>query len=567
MTIYQVFTRLYGNPCTNNTPGGTLEQNGCAKMNGFTDAVLKRIKGDGYSHIWYTGLIEHATCTDYSAYGIAKNHPAVVKGMAGSPYAIKDYYDIDPDLAEDVPNRMHEFEELVKRTHKAGLKLVLDFVPNHVAREYHSDNCPRGVKDLGATDDTSLHFSTDNNFYYCWGEPLNTEFAGRREADEYPYLEQPAKASGNDVFNAWPSRNDWYETVKLNYGVDYCDAGGRSTHFDPIPSTWKKMRDILLFWCKKGVDAFRCDMAEMVPVEFWQWALKEVRKKYPKVEFIAEVYNPAEYRNYIHRGGFDYLYDKVGLYDTLRAVINSRQPAGSITSQWQSVDDIREHMLYFLENHDEQRIASHEFCGDAFKALPALVCEAFMGNNPLMIYAGQEIGEPAADAEGFSGLDGRTTIFDYWSPETLRKLHALPAAKSRKKNPLPLTEKEQALYDYYHRVLTLRESETAFASGLFYDVMYVNYDNHQGFNPDHHYAFLRRSEDQLVLVVCNFSDKEADMGVKIPAHAFEYLSIKEGSQKAVDLLSGNKHQLTLYPDGFAGVSVPANGAVALSIKG
>lgn len=565
MTIYQIFTRLYGNACFNNVQGGTIEQNGCAKMNGFSDKVLKRIKNDGYTHVWYTGLLEHATQTDYTAHGIAKDHPVVVKGKAGSPYAVKDYYDVDPDLAVKVPNRMKEFEALVARTHKAGLKMVMDFVPNHVARQYHSDAAPKGVKDLGEGDDSTMHFSTKNNFYYCWGEPLHTDFSPRRDVDEYPYIEQPAKATGNDHFDAWPSVNDWYETVKLNYGIDYCDAGGRSTHFEPIPSTWKKMCDILLFWAGKGVDAFRCDMAEMVPVEFWEWAIAAVKKKYKHVEFIAEVYNPAEYRNYIHRGGFDYLYDKVGLYDTLRGVVCRQQSAAAITEQWRSVDDIRQHMLYFLENHDEQRIASPQFCGDAFKALPALVCEAFMGNNPMMVYAGQELGEPALDAEGFSGLDGRTTIFDYWSVEKLRKLYALTAT-GRDGAGCALSADERKLYDYYRRVLNLREENSALREGSFYDVMYVNYDAQQGFNPERHYAFLRKSQKELVLVVCNFSDDNAEMGVKIPAHAFEFLGINEGSFPANELLNGEKHTISLYRDGFVSVCVPANGAVALLVN-
>ncbi len=578
MTIYQIFTRLYGNPCSNNVTDGTIEQNGCAKLNGFSDAVLRRIKSDGYTHVWFTGLIEHATQTDYSKFGIARNHPAIVKGRAGSPYAIKDYYDIDPDLAVDVPKRMKEFEELVKRTHKAGLKLVIDFVPNHVCREYHSDAAPQGVESLGAKDNTSWHFSTSNNFYYCWGEPLHTDFALRRDADEYPYIEQPAKATGNDHFDAWPSKNDWYETVKLNYGVDYCNAAGRSEHFDPIPSTWNKMLDILLFWCGKGVDAFRCDMAEMVPVAFWEWAINRVRKAYPSVKFIAEVYNPALYREYIHKGGFDYLYDKVGLYDTLRAVIRSEAPASAITEKWQCVDDIRNHMLYFLENHDEQRIASPDFCGDAHKAFPAFVTEAFMSTNPLMVYAGQEIGEPADDAEGFSGRDGRTTIFDYWSPKKLQKLFALGAdGKVRKAalksfehtdyagKELALTAEEKALYNDYRRVISLRESESALVFGLFYDLMYVNHDHSQKFDPAKHYAFLRRSEAQILLIICNFSDDEAEMGVRIPEHAFEYLTIPQGAFRSTDLLSGKSTTLSLHPDSYTQVKVPARGAVCYNI--
>ena len=579
MTIYQIFTRLYGNPCSNNIKEGSIEQNGCAKLNGFSEAVLRRIKSDGYTHVWFTGVIEHATQTDYSPYGIARNHPAIVKGRAGSPYAIKDYYDIDPDLAVDVPKRMPEFDRLVKRTHKAGLKMIVDFVPNHVCRQYHSDAAPKGVEDLGAGDNTGLHFSTANNFYYCWGEPLHTDFAPRRDAAEYPYIEQPAKATGNDHFDAWPSANDWYETVKLNYGVDYCDAGGCSTHFDPIPSTWKKMLDILLFWGAKGVDAFRCDMAEMVPVEFWEWAIARVRKAYPSITFIAEVYNPALYRDYIFRGGFDYLYDKVGLYDTLRAVVRGEAPASAITAKWQCVDDIRNHMLYFMENHDEQRIASTFFCGDARKAIPAVVAEAFMGTNPLMVYAGQEIGERGEDAEGFSGHDGRTTIFDYWSPQKLQKLFALGAdGKVRKAaqtayghtayagKGLVLTAEEKELYHAYRRIVSLRESESALTAGHFYDLMYVNLDNSQKFDSNSHYAFLRRSERQLLLVVCNFGDKEAEMGVRIPSHAFEFLHIPEGSFRVLDLLSGEKGTLAIHPDAFSQVKVPAFGAVCYDIR-
>ena len=325
--IYQIFTRLYGNKKNANIPAGSIEENGCAKMNDITAKQLERIASMGFTHVWFTGLIEHATQTDYSANGIKADHPAVVKGRAGSPYAIKDYYDIDPDLAVNVKQRMKEFNALLKRTHQAGLKLVIDFVPNHVARQYNSDAHPKGVKDLGEDDDTTKAFDPNNNFYYLEGQTLYTNFDTERRAKQ-PYSEYPAKATGNDCFNAWPSRNDWYETVKLNYGIDIMN--GRQPHFSPTPSTWLKMTEILLFWCKKGVDAFRCDMAEMVPAEFWEYAISKVRSKYPHVQFIAEVYNPNEYRHYI-ASGFDYLYDKVGLYDTLRAIVTEGRSASCIT--------------------------------------------------------------------------------------------------------------------------------------------------------------------------------------------------------------------------------------------
>ena len=565
MNIYQIFTRLYG-ACqpANNLPNGTIADNGVAKFNEFTADTLQRIKDYGFTHVWFTGVLEHATKTDYTRYGIHLDHPWIVKGRAGSPYAIKDYFDVDPDLAEDVPNRMAEFEALLERTHKAGLKFVIDFVPNHVARSYHSDAAPKGFEDLGAGDDEELAFTPRNNFYYCWGEPLHTENFIEAEQGGVPYLEYPAKATGNDVFHAWPNRNDWYETVKLNYGVDY--NGGGAQHFDPIPSTWQKMTDILLFWASKGVDAFRCDMAEMVPVAFWHYAIAQVKAKYD-VQFIAEVYNPNEYRNYIHHGGFDYLYDKVGLYDTLRAVICQHTSAAAITNAWQNTDDIKEHMLYFLENHDEQRIASDFFCGDAQKAIPGLVVAACMGNNPLMIYAGQEIGEKGMDAEGFSGKDGRTTIFDYWSVPSLRKLSSISHSLKSKKSPnLVLTGKELSLYQDYQHILRLRNENQALSEGLFYDLMYVNYDGTEGFDCHRQYAFLRKTKDELLFCVANFSDNAIKCGVRIPAHAFDFLSIPSGEYSAIDLISGVESTIALFPEACTQIKVRANNAILLSVK-
>ena len=552
ITIYQVLPRLYGNTTANNIPGGDIHENGCGKLGDFTPEVLKRIKDFGFTHIWYTGVLEHATQTDYTTYGIAKDHPAVVKGKAGSPYAIKDYYDICPDLASAPEKRMKEFEALVRRTHKAGLKMLIDFVPNHVARSYHSDAKPARVKDLGEGDDMAKGFSPQNNFYYLPGQMFSTENFEEDRAANVPYREYPAKVTGNNCFSPRPGRNDWYETVKLNYGVDFY-AGG-TAHFDPVPDTWDKMTAILLFWAKKGVDGFRCDMAEMVPAEFWAYAIAKVKEKYPKLIFVAEVYNPAEYRRYL-QSGFDYLYDKVGLYDTLRAVVRGEASASCITGQWQCVDDIRTHMLYFLENHDEQRIASDFFAGSGEKARPALAVSAFMGTNPLMIYAGQELGERGMDAEGFSGRDGRTTIFDYWHVDTLDRLcHG---------DLLTCTPEQQALYAYYNNIVKLCNSEAALREGTFYDLQYANYVADNGYNADRQYAFLRASGKEKMLIVANFADQDVHVGVRIPENAFAFMGLREGLCSAHDLLSGEMQTLELRKDGAAFVEIPANNAVVL----
>lgn len=534
--IYQVFTRLFGNHNTARVPNGTLRVNGTGKMSDFDAERLRRIHGMGFTHVWYTGVIRHATATDYSKHGIPRQHPSVVKGVAGSPYAITDYYDIDPDLADDIDQRMSEFQQLVERTHQAGMKVIIDFVPNHVAREYHSIMKPEGVRDLGEDDDTGKHFSPTNNFYYCPGQPFVSPVQPKE--GEEPYVENPAKCTGNDRFDNCPGRNDWYETVKLNYGIDYCDAGGRSYHFDPVPNTWVKMTDILLYWASKDIDGFRCDMAEMVPPAFWAYATRIVKERYPRIVFIGEVYDTNQYRTYI-QSGFDYLYDKVGMYDCLRDVICDRRPASSITYYWQHVDDIRPHMLYFLENHDEQRIASDFFCGSGEKAIPAVIVAALMGNNPFMVYAGQEFGERGMDAEGFSGRDGRTTIFDYWCVDTIRRGYF---------DRRHLSQDEMHLQLKYQQILHIANREAAVREGEFFDLMYVNPQTWK-FNPRHEYAFLRKFEDEVLLVVANFGPDRVNTSVNIPAHAFDFLGLPEKEVRAIDLLTGQEMNIELKKDG------------------
>ncbi len=542
--IYQVFTRTFGNKNLTRKKGGTYDENGAGKMNDINAQVLRQVRGLGITHIWYTGVIRHATATDYTAYAIPRQHPSVVKGRAGSPYAIADYYDIDPDLAEDVARRMEEFRALVRRTHEAGLKVIIDFVPNHVAREYRSICKPQGVRDLGQDDDTSKHFDPQNNFYYCPGASLEPAF------DLEDYEERPARCTGNDCFHPYPGVNDWYETVKLNYGVDY--TGGGSHHFNPIPSTWTKMVDILLFWAAEGVDGFRCDMAEMVPTAFWSYASQKLKAAHPEAILIGEVYNPALYRAYI-ASGFDYLYDKVGMYDCLRGVVCQQRAASEITAQWQATDDIRDRMLYFLENHDEQRIASDFFCGDARKALPAMMVSAWLRTNPVMVYAGQEWGERGMDHEGFSGVDGRSTIFDYWTVQAVYQGYFDRSS---------LGEGQRQLEADYQQILRLANEEKALREGELFDLMYANAPS-PCFAPQRQYAFLRKKDDELLIVNVNFSANQRTTQIRIPAHAFDFFHIGEGEYEGLDLLTGQRRtdrwncdgEITLHTQGYGATIV------------
>ena len=546
--IYQLMPRWFTNSNDHCVPNGSIRQNGCGKFNDIDEKCLKSIKSLGATHVWYTGIIEHATATDYSRYGITPCNPHVVKGKAGSPYAIRDYYDVCPDFAVKVKNRMAEFEALLERTHRAGLKVIIDFVPNHVAREYESDAKPAGVQDLGEGDNPMMFFDPRNNFFYLTGQEFAPHGVDLGQG-ENAYHEFPARATGNDCYTASPNRDDWYETVKLNYGIDPWNG---STHFSPIPPTWEKMLDILMFWAAKGVDGFRCDMAHMVPVTFWHWAIAQVKSRYPAMVFIAEIYDVSLYRSYIFDGGFDYLYDKVTLYDTLRGILCNGWPASDLSRCWQTVEGIGDHMLNFLENHDEQRIASRQFCGDPWIALPALVVSATMSRCPFMLYAGQELGESADDAEGYSGKDGRTTIFDYWSVPTLRRWH----------QGKPTTD-ERRLHTFYRKLLHLCNSEKTLSRGEFFDLMYVNQDT---LDTRMQYAYLRHYDGEMALIVANFSDQALSTAVRIPQHALDCAHMLQGKYICTELLTATDVETSLQGDSTFPISLGAHSAAIWRFK-
>lgn len=464
--------------------------------------------------------------TDYSANGIKQDNPLVVKGRAGSPYAIKDYYDVDPDLAVNVKGRMAEFDALIKRTHANGLKLIIDFIPNHLAREYQSDAKPAGVQDLGQTDQPTIPFDPQNNFYYLPTESFQVPdgvFIPEGAAN-VPYVESPARATGNDVFKAKPRLDDWYETIKLNYGVDY--SHDRQSHFDPIPSTWIKMRDILLFWSARGVDGFRCDVAELVPVEFWSWAIPQVKQARPASRpliFIAEAYDATKYRSYIEQGHFDYLYDKVGLYDALRELMTGKGSVANITkAEQQAGGNLSAHLLRFLENHDEQRIASRFFAHNPWTAVPAMTVSATMHTGPVMVYFGQELGVNPTQAEGFQGDDGRTTIFDYWGVPEYQAW-----TNGGKFDGGKLTADQKRLRLFYGQLLRLITTNDAIRTGRFYDLQPANVRAEgTGYDPHRLCSYLRYSDRQKLLIVCNFDQhKTANTTVRIPPDAWQQMNL------------------------------------------
>lgn len=574
IVIYQVLTRLFGNLNGNNRPWGTKQENGVGKFADFTDQALQEIKKLGVTHIWYTGVLHHAMVADYRKFGISDDHPSVVKGRAGSPYAVKDYFQVNPDLAIDPANRMREFEELVVRTHSCGLKVIIDIVPNHVARKYEGMNNPPGVQDFGAHDITDLEYERDNNFYYIPGRAFElpdfegngyVPLGGLCEMSSFDaYEELPAKWTGNGSRSPRPDFHDWYETVKLNFGIrpdgtkefdslpEALYQAKDSDHFEfwqhrNVPDTWSKFRSIVDFWLSKGVDGFRFDMAEMVPVEFWSYLNAYIKEKNDAAITIAEVYNPDLYRAFIQGGRMDYLYDKVQMYDAMKHIMKGYGWTDHISTVRDSYQDITPHMLQFLENHDEERIASEPFVGDPKVAKPAMVVSTLISEGPIMLYFGQEVGEPAAEDAGF-GSASRTSVFDYIGvPNHQRWMNG-----GRYDGGL-LNYEERELRDFYVALLSFASTNDT-VLGHYAQIHFYNKEHTIGY--DHRiFAFVRWSERQLCVVVCNFEkDRSFDLNLKIPNRVLSAIGLGSGCYAMEDVLGSRSHELNVL-DGLGEVAV------------
>ncbi|MGI6718454.1 MAG: alpha-amylase family glycosyl hydrolase [Bacteroidales bacterium] len=583
ISIYQLFPRIFGNTNNNNKKWGSISENGCGKFDDINNYAINSIKDLGFTHIWLTGILMHSTTTDYTKHNIPNNNPLVVKGVAGSPYAIKNYYDVDPDLANKVNNRINEFENLVDRIHKNGLKAIIDFVPNHLAREYYNSinykNTTHNTKyDFGNNDNTSLEFEVDNSFYYYKGQDLKLphqifDLQNIKELKDknqlVVYHECPAKATGNNCFNNTPNFNDWYDTIKLNYGIDFRNGEKHFSLDDNtyIPKTWHSMYNVLRYWAYKGVDGFRCDMVEMVPVEFWHWVIKKIKREFPKIIFIAEIYNFDLYEDYINIGHFDYLYDKINLYDTLRDIIEGKKNSSEITKVWQKLDKVsirskningnssihnssihnstnnneffnsekdincNDKMLRFIENHDEQRIASKHFAKNPLMGIPAFAICALMHRGGVMLYNGQELGITGDYESGYSKDDGRTTIFDYWSENEFIRWNNNGIYNLDNFNNDIIN-----LRNSYSKILNLATKNKTFSEGYFYDLMWQN----KHLIDQNCFAFLRggkEKDDELCLVVVNFSNSPQQLIVNLHLEAANFFNkpniVKQGDTRSL----------------------------------
>lgn len=558
--VYQMMFHLWGNKQTELVRNGSYKTNGVTKFKDVSNVALKALQKKGITHLYATGLIEHATMEDFTAFGSPLDHPSVVKGRAGSPFAIKDYYDVNPFLADEPAKRMDEFKAMLERIHANGLQLIIDFVPNHLARQYSSDQKPKGIIDFGVHDNAQVAFDANNNFYYLPGTQFSVPVGVHPPVPvTIPYTEIPAKVSGNNVFSSQPSINDWFETVKLNYGVDY--QNGNQTHFDPIPNTWLKMHEVLSYWTDLGVDGFRCDMAEMVPVEFWTYAIGKIKKQNPKIIFIAEIYQPDRYRDYIFKGGFDYLYDKVGLYDGVRRLMQQKPEANcaDITHVWQHESgDFANHMLRFLENHDEHRLNTPAFAANNFwSTIPGMVITAALHDGPLMVYMGQEFGEKANEIEGYNEADDRSSMFDFWRVETHQRW-----MNGGKFDGGALTSEEKTIDAFYQDLFNRVSASAPISKGAFFDLQYVQNETYPNKKV---YSFLRYTAKERLLIICNFDAQQGhSIDVVIPDLAKEMMGIKQVNFK-LDHAYIPPHATETAKVSSNAIYIPANSALFIKL--
>ena len=591
--IYQLLVRTFGNTNETRKPGGTMAENGCGKFAQINDAALESIAAMGFTHIWLTGVLEQASGTAYP------NRPAddadILKGVAGSPYAIKDYFDVCPDYAMDPEKRMDEFKSLLERCRKHGFKVIIDFVPNHVARSYSSDLRPE--HSFGADDRRDVFFDRDNHFYYLQpdhpggGAPLKLPTEGKPGCDGLFDVEREfGRVTGNNVISWSPSINDWYETVKLNYGHDFTQGRftahlpGADASPEQVPKTWRTMDAVLAYWQEMGIDGFRVDMAHMVPMEFWRWVVTRCRSRSSGVFFAAEAYDndPAKLTDGhvlddLLNAGFDAVYDDPS-YDVLEGLYDSGKWANDLDPLTFTGGRFHKSLRYG-ENHDEVRLASSkEWGGLGMKVgRPVSAVLYALGRGPIMMYNGQEVGEPADGAEGFGGDDARTSIFDYWSmPEFTKWVNVGKFDGGR------LSPEQVAMREWYAKLLRATQDK-AFTAGEFYGLNHANKENpkfgrigDESVSGHWLYAFLRsdRASGQASLVVANFhgSDTIRGASVRIPEDARNFIGRSgDANWKFTDRLdsdwSGSIAPGQLEIDGLPLPDMPPCSALILEIGG
>jgi glycosidase len=553
--VYQLVVRYFGNTGGANAFDGDLATNGCGKFADVNEAAVAALVELGVTHVWLTGALRQATLTDYSTAGLPADPPEVVKGRAGSCYAVRDYCDVCPDYAVDPAQRMAEFEALVGRLHVAGLKIILDLVPNHVSRNYSSAN---SACDFGAGDDQTRFFDPQNNFFYLAnppGQELTLPFPERWRPRGVAFTGSFARedggpgrvprATGDNVAVPWPGQTSWYETVKLNYGWDFTRGTGS---YAPRPRTWTMIDAVLAFWQAKGVDGFRCDFVHYVPAEAWAYLIGQARQRRPDAFFVGEAYFPNEWndpvrsRTALIQAGFDAVYHATSYEELKNAYRGESLDAYDHEMLWGLADGDRVHLLEYLENHDERRIPSPIVSdggpgdsgfgsADAGRQLAPL--QFLSGPGPVLIFNGQEVGERGEGATGFKGDNGRTTIFDYW-----RMPQFSLWVNDHRYDGGGLDPAARSLRSFYRDLLALC-ADPCVAEGGYWGLRYANRPWSGPGCSDWLYAFARYApgEGRALVVVANFRPDAPETGqLRLPPDFLQAAGLDAASAIPISLV-------------------------------
>ena len=194
-----------------------------------------------------------------------------------------------------------------------------------------------------------------------------------------------------------------------------------------------------------------------VPPEFWAWAIARARARKADVFFAAEAYDndPAKVTKgnvmtALLNAGFNAVYDDPS-YKALKAIYDGNKWANDIDGLFG--DDLLFHRsLRYAENHDEVRLAGAGQWGGVGAEVGRPVAAILYGlsRGPVLLYSGQEVGEPARGAEGFGGDDARTTIFDYWAMPELAKW-----VNGHRYDGGRLAPEQKKLREFYARLLEI----------------------------------------------------------------------------------------------------------------
>lgn len=580
--IYQLVVRYFGNTSGANAIDGELRKNGCGKFDDINDRALAELVRLGVTHVWLMGVFRQATLTDHSSIGLPADPPEVVKGVAGSFYAVRDYADVCPDYAVNPVRRMAEFEALVERIHAAGLRVLIDFIPNHVSRNYSSDTFP-----FGRGDDQSKFFDPQNHFYYLpdppkralslprpstWNPP-GIVFGGRFQPEDGSTGHTPKATGGDDygrVVDTQLTESLWYETIKLNYGFNFAEQRG---YYDPVPRTWTMVDAILAYWQRKGVDGFRCDFAHYVPQEAWAYLIAQARERRRDAFFIAEAYpfagslDPVHDQRQLIAAGFDAVYHWTS-YNALKGVYQGLGLNAYEREMAALGDAERPHYLEYLENHDERRIGSSVVLGagpgdsgfgSSAASYQLAPLQLLYGPGPVLIFNGQEVGEPGSGATGFKGDNGRTTIFDYWRMPTFARWVNGYAYDGGQLEPA-----EKRLRRYYADLLALCRHPAVLGSG-YWGLRYCNRADQVPGASDRLYPFARFAPGtgQLVVIVANFRPNSPDSGrVRVPRELGAAVGLPNAGSLQLRLLLNESGAQSGPAERFSAEELATNGFLA-----